>query len=354
MKNKSEAAGPSLASTDAAVTIRDIAHHLGISHATVSRALAGHPRISALTKAQVVAAASAMGYVANASARTIRSKRSTLVGFVVPDFENDFYASVAKCVADLLAAKGFQLALSVTEDNPERETRDVRALIEARAAGIIVTPSVRPTVETIAMLRNVRAIQLVRRHPMLETDGVVIDDRKATYLATRHLLRYGHQAIAYVGGTSEISSGALRLRGCQQAMEEAGLDPPITALGAPRPEFARHAVTKMLQSNAGLTGLVLGSSELTLGALQALQAMGARLPDDISLVGYGDPAWFSLVGGGLTTVSLPISEIASIAVHLMISQLTDDGSRTARGKGDAHSVEPTLVLRESTRKAPST
>ena len=336
----------------AAVTIRDIAAHLGISHTTVSRALAGHPKINSLTKARVRAAADAMGYVANASARTIRNSRSLLVGLVIPDIQNDFYASVAKRVADMLAAKGYQLALSVTEDDPEREMRDVRAMLEARAAGVIVTLTSAPRKETLAMLRQVRTVQLVRRQAELETDAVTIDDQSGTHAATHHLIQYGHQSIAYIGTTTAMSSGRARLEGFTQAMAKAGLDAGTHWLGPPRPEFARQAISLMLRMKKRPTGLVLGSSELTLGALQGLQAGGISYPQQISLVGYGDPPWFSLVGGGITTVSLPVADVAATTTGLVLNDLNEadaGAGQEAQTTVSALSIRPSLVLRGSTQ-----
>ena len=331
------------------VTIRDIARELGISHATVSRALADHPKINALTKARVRTVAEAMGYVANASARTIRSAHSLLVGLVIPDIQNDFYATVAKRVADTLAAKGYQLVLSVTEDDPEREMRDVRAMLEARAAGVVVTLTSTPRPETLAMLRQIRAVQLVRRHAELDSDAVIIDDQSGTQAATHHLIQYGHRALAYIGSTQSLSSGRARFEGFRLAMEQAGLDASAHWLGAPRPEFARLAVGLMLRMKERPTGLVLGSSELTLGALHGLQAGGIAYPEQISIVGYGDPPWFSLVGGGITTVSLPVAEVSTMTAGLVLNDLHGAGADATSTVATVSSIRPALVLRGSTR-----
>src|ERR1700730_12894095 len=126
------------------VTILDIAKCLDISHTTVSRAIAGHEHISEETKRRVKQAVRQMGYVPNASARTMRGQRSSVIGLIIPDVQNDFYATVAKIVADNLAAHAMQLMLSVTEDDPDRELRELRALTEARPSGVIIVPTVAP------------------------------------------------------------------------------------------------------------------------------------------------------------------------------------------------------------------
>ncbi len=304
----------------AEVTIRDIARALGISHTTVSRALAGSAKISDETKLRVRAAVEQMGYVPSASARLMRGRQSSIVGLVIPDIQNDFYATVAKFVADAMAARSMQLMLCVTNDDPIRELRELRALLELRPAGVIVAPSPTPAPETQAMLRNHWTVQLLRKHAGLSGTAVLIDDRKGVHAATCHLLDYGHRRIAYIGGGTEISTGRERLAGFQEALAGREIEGGQVVLGPPRPEFARHAITSLMTAKNRPTGLIFGSSELTLGAMQALRALGLEWPRDVSVVGYHDPAWFELAERGITTVRLPVQGIALTATSLVLSR----------------------------------
>lgn len=331
------------------VTILDIAKYLDISHTTVSRAIAGHEHISEETKKRVKQAAKRMGYVPNASARTMRGQRSSIVGLIIPDVQNDFYATVAKNVADNLAAHAMQLMLSVTEDDPDRELRELRALTEARPSGVIIVPTVAPHPQTIAMLRDLKSVVLVRTHPKIATTAVIIDDRAGTYAASRHLVALGHRRIAYIGGATELSTGRDRLAGFQAALSEARLSSSNIALGPPRPDFARTSISVTMANPAASrpTALVLGSAELTLGALQGLRSANIEWPRDISVVGYHDPAWFELVGAGITTVRLPVQDVAQTASRVLLSQLDEGGAHHAR----EHTVirlNPALMLRGST------
>jgi LacI family transcriptional regulator len=335
---------------EAGVTIRDVAKALNISHTTVSRALADSPKISDETKSRVRAVVAQMGYVPSASARMMRGRRSSLVGLIVPDVQNDFYATVAKIVADSLASHSMQLLLSVTDDNPERELRELRAILETRPAGIIIVPTALPRPETSALLQNVETVQLVRVHADLAGSAVVIDDRAGIKAATRHLLDSGHKRLAFVGGDETLSTGRERLGGFEDALAERHLKPANIALGSPRPEFARYAVTSIMSAKNRPTGIILGSAELTLGALQALRALKLDWPRDISVVGYHDPAWFELAEGGITTVRLPVEDIATTATTVLLSRLDE---RQTSGPPDASpgtvQFEPSLVLRGSTR-----
>lgn len=331
------------------VTIQDIARALNISHTTVSRALADSPKISEETKIRVRTAAGQLGYVPSASARVMRGARSSLVGLIVPDIQNDFYATVAKTVADSLALRSMQLLLSVTNDDSERELRELRAIMETRPAGVIIIPSGTPRLETAVLLRNVETVQLIRTHASLGARAVVVNDRQGTFAATEHLLSYGHRRLAFIGGDTSLSTGKNRLSGFEDALKMHGLEPAAVALGSPRPEFARHVVTSIMASKDRPTGLVFGSAELTLGALQALRTLELEWPRDVSIVGYHDPAWFELAAGGITTVQLPVQDIAATATSVLLSAITSSGSE-GRPEDDKVDVEfaPTLALRGST------
>jgi LacI family transcriptional regulator len=337
--------------TSAEVTIRDIARALDISHTTVSRALAGSPKISDETKLRVRAAVEQMGYVPSASARLMRGRQSSIVGLVIPDIQNDFYATVAKFVANAMADRSMQLMLCVTNDDPARELRELRALLELRPAGVIVVPSPAPESETLALLRNLCTVQLLRKHVGLNGTAVLIDDRKGVYSATCHLLDYGHRRIAYVGGRTEISTGRERLAGFHEALAERKIEAGPVMLGPPRPEFARHAVTSLMTAKNRPTGIIFGSSELTLGAMLALRALGLEWPRDVSVVGYHDPAWFELAERGITTVRLPVEGIALTATSLVLSKhdahRPDEQSEPEPLSTDVQ-FTPNLVLRSST------
>lgn len=330
------------------VTIKDIASRLGMAYSTVSRALTDHPKISAETRARVRELAQAMGYVPNGPARNMKNMQSPVVGVIIPDIQNSFYASIAKIVGDAATERGLQLALSVTEDNPERELQDLRAFMVSRAAGIIITPTAMPKPETLALLSGMRAAQLVRHHPGIQKEAVVIDDTSAIRAATMHLINYGHRRIGYVGTTTDFSCGVDRLSGFTSALQANGLAQDFISVGLPRPEFAHHAVHAMMSRADRPSGLVVGSSSLTIGALKALRSLGLSAPADVSLVGYGDPEWFDLVGDGLTTVSLPVQAMGSYVISSLLAQI--DGRAQLEGAAASASRFPaSLTVRGSTR-----
>jgi len=299
-------------------TIKDIAAELGISHATVSRALNDSPLIGEQTKKRVRMAASRMGYIPDAAAKLMRGAPSNIIGFILPDVENHFYSAIARSIAETVAAHGIQLVLAISEDDPDLELRHVRALCEARARGIIITPVADLRGETAELIANVPCEQLVRRHPLVEADVVVADDTNATFQAARRLLEQGHERIAYIGGGDQtLSTGTDRVEGFKLAMSEVPGATESIALGPPKPEFGYDTAISWLQQPDGPSGIILGSSRFTLGVLKAIRETGLSVPRDISLIGYDDPDWFEFWGNGITTIELPIREMAVMAASLV-------------------------------------
>ena len=330
------------------ITTRDIAERLGVSVSTVGRALADDPRISEETKGRVRQAATEMGYVGNRAARMMRGASSNVVALVIPDIRNSFYSTIAHELSKNMEAEGFQLMLSETDDDRMAELRQLRELSANRVAGIIIVPTARPHSESAKLLRAVPHLQLLRKHPSLGSQWFGVDDHEALRQATAHLVAQGHTRIAYLGGPEELPTGAQRLRGFRDALREGGLPDEAgrTELGPPSSvEHGRETVRRLLGVPDAPSALVLGSVQITLGVLEELSRQGVKVPGELSVVGFGDEPGFSWWGPGLTTVGLPIQEMATgCALWLLRRLKTEPGN-----DGPYTSVSPgSLVLRGST------
>ena len=299
-------------------TIKDIAAELGVSHATVSRALNDSPLVGEATKKRMREAAARMGYIPYAAAKLLRGGESNIVGFILPDVENHFFSAIARVIAETVAASGVQLVLAISEDDPDLELRHVRSLCEARTRGIIITPVVDLHPETADLLANVPCKQLVRRHPLVDSDVIVSEDKVATFLAARRLIGLGHKHIGYIGSGSEtLSTGMDRANGFYQAVLDVPDVRTTVALGPRGPGHGYEAAIAMLTKRNRPTGIVLGSAQFTIGTLKAIRDAGLQVPQDISLVGYDDPDWFETWGAGITTIALPIKQMAMMAASLV-------------------------------------
>jgi DNA-binding LacI/PurR family transcriptional regulator len=327
------------------VTIKDIAEKLGLTHATVSRALNDHAQTNWKTKERVHAAAKALGYIPNSAARSMRQQASSVIGLVVPDIANPFYGMAARSFAKTLAACELQLILAVTGDDPQTEHRHVLALRSARVSGIAITLTARPLPETLKLLAGIPAVQLLRRSRNGPAASVIMNDRGGVREATEHLLRLGHRRIGYVGTPRELSTGLGRLRGFSDAMtaHDVPVDEAVLRFGPPRPDFGRAAVLELWRGPAPApTALIVASPQQTLGVVEALHHLGQAMPGDVSLISYGDADWFLAHDPAITAVHLPIDEAAAQAMQLLLA---------ARAGAAQHTLEPSLIVRATTAPA---
>ena len=297
-----------------------------------------------------------MGYVRNSAARMLKHERSGIIGLVIPDIKNHFYTTVANAIAEAAAAHSFQLILSTTDDLPDREFSAIRSLLELRAEGIIATLCAVPRQETLNLLNRLPAIQLIRHLDHVNKPAVTINDHDGIHAATAHLIGSGHTAIAYIGGSIDLSTGKERLGGFKDAVQTHRL--PVNPidwikLGRPRPHFGYQAFMELFSQKPHPTALVLGSLELTQGVMKAANELKIRIPDDISMTVYGDSGWYSILHGGMTTVSLPEQEIADGAVSLLFKQIANKDRKGEPQTCENINFTPRLIVRESTRNLPT-
>lgn len=295
------------------ITARDVAAELGVAVSTVGRAMADDPRISEATKAKVRKVAARLGYVGNNPARIMRGGSSKLIGLMIPDVANDFYAAVAQTLSTCVDSQGYGLVLCLTEDDRDREARQIRELVGARAAGIILVPTARPRREAKAMLNGIPHVQFLRRRPNLGDIWFGMDDGPAIQAATAYLISQGHSRIGYIGGTAQLSTGAARARGYRAALDQAGVpfDAALAHLGEPTAAFGEAAIAEILGSPTPPTALLTGSAHVTLGVIRFLEHAGIDTPGQLSLIGFGNTPWFEWWRGGLTAVRPPVNDLAT-------------------------------------------
>ncbi|WP_332697054.1 LacI family DNA-binding transcriptional regulator [Bosea sp. (in: a-proteobacteria)] len=305
------------------VTARQVAESLGVAVSTVGRALADDPRISPRTKLLVREAAERLGYVESLPAQMMRGGSSRLIGLMLPDIRNSFYATIADAMSACCDAAGYQLVFSIA-DSPEAEARHVRHLASARAAGIVIVPTPDPRPETCEMLARFPHVQLLRRVPGLSPAWFGIDDMECLRAGTAHLIARGHRRIAYIGGSTAYSTGAARLAGFRRAFSEAGIDPAlaIERLGPPADgRFGAEAVASLWEEASPPSAIITGAVQLTGAVLQTLAGSRPAGASELAIVGFGDEPSFSWWRGELTAIAMPIQELAQACGSWLIERL---------------------------------
>jgi LacI family transcriptional regulator len=197
-------------------------------------------------------------------------------------------------------------------------------------------------------------VELVRQSASRSVDAVLIDDIHAGIQGTQHLLDLGHQRIAVITGPASLSTSQQRLEGYRQSLEKAALplDETLIHSGPYRREAAYAATLALLKREYRPTALIATSNELVVGVLQALAECRIRIPADLSVVGFGNPDWFALLQPALTTVALPIKEMAMIAAQTLLARIREQALEADAPKEEKAPIisryQAHLVVRAST------
>ncbi len=329
--------------TTSHVTLADIAREAGTSASTASRALSGRGYVSADVRERLREAAERLGYVPNASARTLKQKTSRVVGVAVSDLGNQFYANLAAGIEQALREADFQMVLVSDNGDESQELACARTFVAMRAAGVIITPADRTAASLLAR-NGVEVVEVDRRLADVPCDAVVLDNDRGAREATRHLLDLGHRRVALLVADTGWTSDAGRLQGYVDAHDELGVsvDPRLIL---PIPIHAPDAgarITTLLQEERP-TAIFAANDTLADHAWQVLRALGLRLPQEISLVGFDDVPWMAMVEPGITAVAQPTFEMGRRAAQLVLRRSVDPTWPRC-----VETLEPTLVVRGST------
>jgi LacI family transcriptional regulator len=327
-------------------TIKDVAAHAGVSVATVSAVINSNKYVSPDLSQRVLESIAALGYERNSLAQGLKKQTSLTIGLIISDITNPFFTSVVRGVEDVANARGYSLILGITNEDPKKEMSYIRLLENKRADGLIVAI----TLGNHEYLRSWPAqrlplVSIDRLPPELDIDAVLVDNVVGARQAVEHLITLGHRRIGIVTGLPSISTTQERLTGYKQALEAYGIpvDAALIAEGNSRIDGGEQAALHLLtREDAQPTALFVTSGLMVIGALQALDRLGLRCPQDIALVGFDDFEWAAVMHPRLTTVCQPTYEIGRQAAQLLFERL-----RKRDGAPQVLRLQPHLIIRES-------
>ena len=329
------------------VTLADIARAAGTSASTASRALSGRGYVSDEARVRLQEAADRLGYVPNASARTLKQQTSRVVGVAVSDLGNQFYANLAAGIEQTLREADFQMVLVSDNSDETQELACARTFLAMRAAGVIITPADRAAAALLSH-SGVDVVEVDRRLADVPCDAVVLDNERGGRDATRHLLELGHRRIALLVADTDWTTDAGRLAGYVLAHDESGvrLDERLIVPIAFHAPDAEERIAALVEKRRP-TAIFAANNTLAQDAWQVLRRLGLRLPDDISLVGFDDVPWMAMVDPGITAVAQPTLEMGRKAAELLLRRSADPTSRRT-----VETLQPTLIVRGSTAAPP--
>ncbi len=311
---------------------------------TVSRALSNHPKVREDTRKAVLQRAQELGYVKNAAATAMRGDKTPIIGLLLPNLVNEFYARFANSFSMCLEAKRLQLIIHLTNDDINRERQSILKLHEIQANAVVMVPTPGILEDERKYLRDLRVIQFIRKRELQTPSvAVVIDDAAAIGQAVQHLASQGHCQIAYIGGKTSLSSGDSRLSAFITGMQGVGLSPDTNTIITEMPSFSMgYQSAQVLIDNGHVTAMICGGFEISNGALNALLERGMHLPGDISFIGYGDPSYYQWISGGISTIQIPVDDLAKKTADLLGQAPANNQQHTAQQQ-----ITAALVTRQS-------
>ena len=307
------------------VRLKDIAQLIGVSVMTVSKALHDAPDVSAATKAKIKALANQMGYVPDSSAQGLRTKTTKLFGLVIPATTNPIYARIVFALEERAHDLGYDVVLAQTQNKPEREDECIWRLLARRVDGLFITPVYRFEAEARIyqeiVARKIPTVLLGSPAPFCKNFvSIEIEELIASYNATKHLLGLGHKKIAYFTGPPVAPWAHERFEGYRRALREAGLevDDKLVFQAGSTIEDGTKAALQMLNEGCQPTAIQAVSDLVAIGCAETLLSQGIKIPEDISLVGFGNILAAEFYRVPLTTVSQPKHRLGVAALETMM------------------------------------
>jgi LacI family transcriptional regulator len=331
-----------------AVSMKDVAQRAGVSIATVSNALNRPDMLHPATLGRVHEAIDELGFVRNGSAAQLRAGKSKTLGLVVPNIANPFFTDVSRGVEDVASSRGYSVFLCNSDENPAKEDRYLRLLMEQRVDGLLI----RPTEDTDKRMFELRdrgfgTVLLNRTTAQPDFCSVSVDGERGMADAVNHLYELGHRHIAWVTWSLKNPAFTQRGRGAAKATKQLGME--LTTLTVPGMNNGSGAIaaTKVLALADRPTAMVCANDLLALDAMRGLIEHGLRVPQDISVMGFDDIEFCANARVPLSSVNIARYQLGATAATLVIEECESP---------ETHShqkivFQPKLVVRESTGPA---
>jgi LacI family transcriptional regulator len=336
-------------------SVYDLAKRAGVSPATVSRVLSGgdYP-VRAATRDRVLEAADELDFRPNRLARALVTAHTGTIGAIVHDISDPYSGEIVRGIEDTARVHGYQIFVCSSECKAERELDYVRSLISYRVDGLIFAgdgiedKAYRVELrKTLSQYRAARGAVVMLAPNSYRAPSVLPDSRGGARIITEHLIQLGHRRIAILSGPEHLRTSAVRLEGCRQALDAAGIafDECLIRSGGFTAAGGAKAIGSLIEVGAGFTAVLASNDIMAIGALTELQSRSVRVPEEISVAGFGDVQSAAFVSVPLTTVRVPMYEMGAEGAVLMLEIVAG-----RRPKSRVLSVE--LVTRRSTAPPP--
>jgi len=310
-------------------TINDVAAKVGVSPATVSKALNDRPGVSSQTRERVLRAAQELDYSPSIAARSLATARTYNVGYVgykygsvlPPDLRpGTVAAGTLEGIDEELTRHGYHMLTTYVDREAMKSPDTLNMVRQNRVDGLILNgPSFRP--RFILQLQSTGIPIVLVDNLLNETaiDCVLCDNEDGAYQAVKHLIEHGHEHIVFLSGPADWLSSRERAAGYRRALHESGFNPHIVFMPNTIVETGRQAMFTALEEYPNLTAVMAVNDATAVGAIQACRQVGRAVPHDIAVVGFDDESWAQIHTPPLTTVHVPWHEIGIQAARRVMS-----------------------------------
>lgn len=338
-----------------AVTIKDIAKALGISTSTVSRALRDSHEISPETKQLVLECAEKLNYRPNPIALSLKERRSRSIGVVVCEIANNFFSQVINGIESIAYDRGYNVIISQTRESYDREVIDLQYLASRSVDGLLISLSTETNDLNHIKDLHSKGLPIVffdRITEEINTHRVIVDNFKAAFDATEHLIRNGHKRIGVLTNSEFLSITQERVAGYKDALIRNGIKVDENYIqhcfyGGMLFEEIEDAINKLYTLKNKPEAIFATSDKLTTGCLKTLKRRGLRIPDEVAVVGFSNTDIAELIDPPLTVVRQPAFEMGKAATDLLL-QLIE--SKRPIKEFEKRIMTPELQIRESSIK----
>ena len=330
-------------------TIRSVAVAAGVSMSTVSNVLSGrHEQMAVETRERVLAAIEMLNYQPNHAARSLVTKRTATIGLIMSEVTNSLYPPVTVGAEEACRQAGYGLLLANAED-ADSERRGVDLMRAKRVDALVVFSVSLLDAESEHLFAAQKAgMPVVAINRFLPVDAplsaVWFDHKTGGRMATQHLVDLGHRRIAHIAGPENRMTGIQRRQGYEAALAAAGIPLQPSLVAAGDYSFASGETLMMRLWQERPTAVFVAGDAMALGAIRALARLGDRVPDDLSLVAFGNPDFVRYATPAITTVDLPVAMAGQVAVELALRRMECPEEREVR------MLETSLLVRETTTR----
>ncbi|MEH7111310.1 LacI family DNA-binding transcriptional regulator [Neobacillus niacini] len=326
------------------ITITDIARLSNVSKTTVSRIINGnYGKVNKDTKERVLRIIEELNYQPNTLAQGLKLKTTNVIGIVLSKL-HPFWSAVLEGVEDACRSQGYSLMISNTGDDPELEVEQIKSFMQRKVDGVIVSPTIHNKAFYEELIeRSYPIVAVSRKTPNVSLNAVAMNDIKGSWMATEHLLSLGRKRIMLVVyPPNEISPRYERVAGFNMALSAQGNQESWVEIVDEKPGMAKQKIIEVLKEKK-VDAIISTNNILNLEILKAVKESGLKIPEDVAIVGYDDPAWAELVDPPLTSVYQPAYEMGEKAAKRLIELIKN----TDKTEPETTIFEPKLIIRKS-------